>query len=129
MTLVVDASVLVAALVDGGAAGERARAVLADGDLVAPHILPAEVTNVLRRLVAGGHLSVDNATMASQDMSQLPIRLVPFDPFSGRVWELRETVTTYDAWYVAVAEALAAPLATLDGRLKRAPGPRCTWAM
>ena len=44
----------------------------------------------------------------------------------GRIWELRDNVSAYDATYVAVAEALEAPLVTADGRLARAPGPRCT---
>jgi predicted nucleic acid-binding protein len=41
------------------------------------------------------------------------------------VWEVRENVTTYDAWYVALAELLDAPLATLDARLRRAAGTSC----
>jgi predicted nucleic acid-binding protein len=56
---------------------------------------------------------------------QLEIELLPFAPFSDRIWELRHTVTSYDAWYVAVAENLAVPLATLDDRPARANGPKC----
>jgi predicted nucleic acid-binding protein len=48
-----------------------------------------------------------------------------FEPFAGRVWELRRNLTSYDAWYVAVAEALDLPLATLDRRLGRATGTSC----
>jgi predicted nucleic acid-binding protein len=48
-----------------------------------------------------------------------------FSTCASRIWELRENVTCYDAWYVAVAEALSAPLATLDIRLTKAPGPHC----
>ena len=47
------------------------------------------------------------------------------DPFAKRVWELRHSVTSHDAWYVAVAEALRLPLATLDARLAKAKGPTC----
>jgi predicted nucleic acid-binding protein len=43
----------------------------------------------------------------------------------GRVWQLRENLSAYDATYVAVAEAFEVPLMTADGRLARAPGPRC----
>lgn len=43
----------------------------------------------------------------------------------GRIWELRENLSGYDAAYVAVAEALGTPLLTADARLARAPGPRC----
>ncbi len=51
-------------------------------------------------------------------------RRYPFEPFLPRVWDLRENVTVHDAWYVALAEALHAPLVTADERL-RADGPRC----
>ncbi|HEY9556908.1 MAG TPA: type II toxin-antitoxin system VapC family toxin [Acidimicrobiales bacterium] len=44
----------------------------------------------------------------------------------GRVWDLRHNLTAYDATYVAVAEALDAPLVTADGRLAGAAGPTCT---
>jgi predicted nucleic acid-binding protein len=50
---------------------------------------------------------------------------VPFAPFAERVWELRRNITSYDAWYVAVAEAFDLPLATLDRRLSRASEPSC----
>ena len=49
----------------------------------------------------------------------------PFVPFASRVWQLRSNLTVYDAWYVALAEALDWPLITLDRRLSRAVGPRC----
>jgi predicted nucleic acid-binding protein len=58
---------------------------------------------------------------------ELGVKLHPFEPFTARVWELRDTVGAYDAWYVALAEALDAPLATLDLRLASAPGPRCAF--
>ncbi len=53
--------------------------------------------------------------------------LLPFAPFEERIWELRHNLTAYDAWYVAVAEALDCPLVTLDIRLSRAPGPTCAF--
>jgi len=56
---------------------------------------------------------------------ELRLELFPFEPFAGRIWELRHTVTSYDAWYVALAEALKLPLATLDAALTRASGPNC----
>jgi predicted nucleic acid-binding protein len=122
---VVDAGVVVSALLDSGPEGERARAVLQDERLAAPHLLPAEVTNVCRRLVAQGRVSGDVATLALHDLAGLRIALYPFDPLADRVWELRGAVTAYDAWYVALAEATNAPLITLDERLARAPGIQC----
>ena len=59
----------------------------------------------------------------------LPVELFPFGPLAARVWELRENVTPYDAWYVALAESLDADVATLDVRLSRAAGPRCTFRL
>ncbi len=53
---------------------------------------------------------------------------LPYEPFADRVWQLRHSVTPYDAWYVAIAEAFEVPLATLDHRLANAPGPRCSFS-
>lgn len=55
----------------------------------------------------------------------LRVELFPYAPFATRIWDLRDNVTCYDAWYVALAETLSAPLATLDARLAKASGPRC----
>lgn len=51
----------------------------------------------------------------------MAIELFPYDPFAERIWALRDNVTVYDAWYIAVAESLGAPLATLDLTLGWAP--------
>ena len=80
---------------------------------------------MLRRAVQAGDMSPDAAALAYQDLLDLRIQMYPYAPFSVRVWELRNNVTPYDAWYVALAEFLDVPLATLDGRLAKAPGPRC----
>jgi predicted nucleic acid-binding protein len=125
VTLVVDASMVVAALVDSGTDGRWAEALLADGPLAAPHLLMVEAANILRRSAASGAISVEQASMAHADLLDLRVELFPYAPFAARIWELRENVTCYDAWYVAVAETFNAPLATLDARLASAPGPRC----
>ena len=91
----------------------------------APYLMQAEVANVLRRAVVAGRLSADSAAIAHADMLDLPVMLFGYAPFAERIWELRASVTPYDAWYVAIAESLGARLATLDARLSRAPGPRC----
>ena len=125
MTLVVDASVVVAALVDGGEAGRWAEEVLLEDHLVAPHLMPVEVANILRRAARAGELSPDAATLAHVELQTLPVDLFPYGPFASRVWALRENLTAYDAWYVALAELLDGELATLDRRLARAPGVAC----
>lgn len=125
MSAVVDASVLVAALVDSGKAGQWAEGILGSGTLYAPQLARVEVANILRRLERAGKISTPEANSAHDDLMRLSIELVSFDPFADRIWELRQAVTSYDAWYVAVAEALGLPLATLDARLSKATGPLC----
>jgi predicted nucleic acid-binding protein len=125
VTLVVDASMVVAALVDSGTDGRWAEALLTSGPLAAPHLLMVEAANILRRSAASGAISAEQASMAHADLLDLRVELFPYAPFAARIWELRENVTCYDAWYVAVAETFNAPLATLDARLANAPGPRC----
>lgn len=129
MTLVVDSSVVVAALIDQGPAGRWAEAILTSEPLAAPHLLPAEVANVLRRSARAARISTDVASLAHVEFGSLPIELFPYSVCSERVWELRSTVTAYDGWYVALAETLGATMATLDEKLSRAPGPRCRFAV
>lgn len=125
MSVVVDSSVLVAALVDTGSNGTWAEGVLARGSLYAPELARVEATNILRRLELAKQLTAPEANAAHEDLMQLDMELLSFDPFADRIWELRYSVTSYDAWYVAVAEALRLPLATLDARLSRAKGVTC----
>ena len=129
MTQVVDSSLVVAALVDTGPSGRWAESVLARGGLVAPHLMPVETANILRRAVLAGEITADVGSLAHDDLGSLAVELFPYAPFADRVWELRAGVTSYDAWYVALAESVDAPLATLDGRLSRAPGPRCAFSL
>ena len=125
MSVVVDASVLVAATTDSGPEGAWAEEILSQGGIVAPHLVLVEATNILRRLERSREVSPLEASAARRDIVRLAIDLLPFEPFADRVWELRRNVTSYDAWYVAIAEAFDVPLATLDRRLARAPGPSC----
>jgi predicted nucleic acid-binding protein len=118
--LVIDASLVVAALIDSGKDGTWALKLLGTDQLAAPHLMPAEVANILRRAVLSGQVSADSAALTHADLLALRIELFPYSPFADRVWELRGNLTSYDAWYVAVAEALGAKLATLDVRLSRA---------
>lgn len=128
MSIVIDASVLVAATVDTGAEGIWADEIIAQNEIVAPHLILVESTNILRRLEHSKNLTSLEAAAAQRDVIRLNIDLIPFEPFADRIWELRRNVTSYDAWYVAVAEAFQLPLATLDRRLARATGPTCQFA-
>jgi predicted nucleic acid-binding protein len=127
VTIVVDASAMVAALVDSGPDGAWAEQQLSGHQLTALHLMPVEVANVLRRAALAGDLSDDIATLAHGDLIEIRVALFPYEPLAERVWELRRYVTAYDACYVALAERLDAPLVTLDGRLATAPGPTCSF--
>ncbi|PYQ57243.1 MAG: VapC toxin family PIN domain ribonuclease [Acidobacteria bacterium] len=129
MSAVVDASLLVAATSDAGEEGRWAEDVVRAGGLVAPHLALVEATNILRRLEIEGRLNRVEAGAAARDLHLFDLEMVPFTPFAERVWELRANVTSYDAWYVAVAEQCDLPLATLDRRLARATGPRCRFLL
>jgi predicted nucleic acid-binding protein len=89
--------------------------------------MPCEVANVLRRAQIAGQITPDVAELAHADLLDLDVLLYPYEPLAERAWSLRETVSTYDAWYVALAETLNSDMVTLDGRLAGAPGPMCTF--
>ena len=125
MTTVIDSSVLVAALVDSGPEGDWAESVIARDALASPELALAEASNILRRLERAGGISPAKAVSAHDSLLRLNLELFPFAPFARRVWGLRHNLTCYDAWYVALAEALDCPLATLDRRLIHATGPSC----
>lgn len=125
MTLVVDASLVVAALVDSGPGGAWADQTLGSDAMAAPHLLPVEVANVLRRAAIAGDITSDSASLGHADLLKLRIDLFAYEPFAERVWGLRHSISAYDGWYIALAEHLDSPLATLDLRLTRSPGSRC----
>ena len=129
MSLVIDASALVAAVADSGGDGQWARSMIGVNTLIAPELLLAESTNVLRRKEIEGAIGPTVADGARRDVLRRDIELLPFAPFANRVWELRRNLTSYDAWYVAIAEAFDLPLVTLDVRLSRAPGPTCRFSL
>jgi predicted nucleic acid-binding protein len=125
MTLVVDASVVASALIRRDSRGQWAEAILEQGDVVAPQFMPVEVANTLRNLVLTRSITEREGARAHLRLLGLPIALLPYDAVALQVWNLRNNVAPYDAWYVALAENLECELATLDGNLTRAPGPRC----
>lgn len=120
--IVVDASAAVLGLLNDG----DARALLGRERLVCPHLIDAEVLHALRAHVRRGELEAEDAAQAVDVWAKLGMERFAVNGLLGRMWELRDNVSAYDAAYVAVAEALEVPLLTADGRLARAPGPRCT---
>lgn len=119
--IVVDASAALSALLNDGAA----RRALANEQLHAPHLIDSEVANALRRSVLGGRLAETAGRAALDVWARLGLTRHAVHPLLPRVWQLRETVSAYDAGYVALAESLDCALVTADSRLSRAPGVRC----
>jgi predicted nucleic acid-binding protein len=116
--IVVDASVLLEVLLNTPAASSIAARLFADGEtLHAPHLIDLEVAQVLRRYARSGDLDDQRGVQALADLADLPLARYPHDVFLARIWELRDNVTAYDAAYIALAEALDAPLLTRDAAL------------
>lgn len=113
--IVIDASAMVEALI-GRDVDEELLGALA-GDVAAPHLLDVEVLSILRGLVRGSKLDEQAAVTAHAHHFGLTIHRCETDPVSQRVWDLRHRYTAYDASYIAVAEALGAPLHTCDAKL------------
>lgn len=127
MTIVVDASAVVASLADAGPDGEWVRAAMKADVLIAPCHVYVEVSSVLRRAVLADAIGKDVAALAHRGLVELSIKKFDFEPLASRVWELHPNITPYDAAYVALAEAFGVSLLTLDRRLSRAAGPTCTF--
>jgi predicted nucleic acid-binding protein len=123
--LVLDASAVVALLLDAGPDGEWVSDQVSGAALSAPALMPFEAVNSLRSLELGGHVEAGAASQAHADLLDLDVELWPHHLVAGRVWKLRSNLTAYDASYVALAEMLVAPLLTLDRRIARAPGLAC----
>ena len=102
----------------------EARVFREEDELHSPHLVDVEVTQGLRRLVRAGQVAPDRAAEAIADLADLDLHRHPHLDLLTRAWKLRENVTAYDAMYVALAEALDAPIVTCDAPLAKAPGHR-----
>ena len=121
--IVVDASAILEVLLRSERGARIETRLLAEGEsLHAPHLLDVEVAQVLRRYAAAGTLGAERGLEALTDLADFPVHRYAHDWLLPRVWELRHNVTAYDAAYLALAEALEAPLVSCDGRLASAPG-------
>jgi predicted nucleic acid-binding protein len=120
--LVVDTSAVLEALVARDPASGLVERLAHDGDLHGPHLIDTEVLHALRRMTLGAAISEERAADARTDFGELALVRYPHEPLGDRVWALRHNLTAYDATFVALAEALEAPLVTCDARLADAPG-------
>ena len=121
--IVVDASALIEVLLRTPAAAAVERWLFDPRQtLHAPHLLDIEVAQVVRRYAAKGEIDGERGRAALADLSDFPVRRYPHAFLLSRVWDLRNNLTAYDAVYIALAEALDAPLLTRDQRLAAAAG-------
>jgi len=124
--IVIDASVLANVIGDDGADGKRARTELRSAqDLAAPDLVDVETVAVLRKRWLAEAITQRRFASAIGDLENIAIDRYPTLQLMRRAYELRSTVTSYDAAYVALAEILGCELLTGDARLAKAPGPKC----
>ncbi|MEA3511755.1 MAG: type II toxin-antitoxin system VapC family toxin [Actinomycetota bacterium] len=121
MTVVIDASAVLASLIEPGRRGAEASATVATSELIAPHLLDIEVAHSLRR---HDRVNGDAAGEALEEFSSMTIRRFDHRSLLPRIWALRHNLSAYDAAYVSLAEITGSPLLTLDRKLANAPGHR-----
>ncbi|HUF85246.1 MAG TPA: type II toxin-antitoxin system VapC family toxin [Acidimicrobiia bacterium] len=121
--IVLDSSAAVALISETGPGAESlTNRVEAERERAAPHLVDPEASRALRRLARAGEAEITEIPRLLAEFLDLRIQRYPHVALLPRVWELRDTVGAYDAFYVALAEALACPLVTTDARLARAHG-------
>jgi predicted nucleic acid-binding protein len=120
--LVVDTSAVLEALAARDPAPGLIERLSEDGDLHAPHLIDTELLHALRRMSIHHQITADRADDARSDFAELALVRYRHQPLNDRVWQLRHNLTAYDATFIALAEALSAPLITCDARLAVAPG-------
>lgn len=122
---VVDASVLTAFYsADDPRRRDTVHRLSAGHALFAPAHFDAEIVSALRGLARGNPVLAEAVPGALRHLAGLAVRRMPVAPLMERMWELRHTITAYDAAYVALAEKLDADLVTCDAKLA-ASGGRC----
>lgn len=123
--LVIDASVLVELVIVGrhnrGADALLSRYAASPSlTLVSAAHGVIEALSAIRRLTFRQELSLDDGAAAIGWLRSLDLVLDATAPRAHRIWELRDTMSAYDAAYAAAAEAFGVALVTVDRRLLRA---------
>ena len=116
--IVLDASVVVELLTNGGLADSLKRDLAArDDSVIVPHLLDVEVVSAIRRLVAGQTIDSHRSKQLLTGLATLPAERYAHTPLLRRIWELRHSFSAYDAAYIALAEATHSVLYTSDAKL------------
>lgn len=124
--VVLDSSVVIIAIGEKSPAAEELAHKLVAIESHAPHLIDAEVGNVLRRRLLLGAISAETAETGIRLMESVVDERYPHaGPLAQAAWRLRGAITFYDALYVALAARLCIPLLTADARLSRAPSLPC----
>ncbi len=118
ITFVLDASAVIELFVRDEANLDLRRRILT-GSGVAPELIDLEAANVIRKMVLRREIAAAEAREALGEIRDSPVTRIPHRPLVSRVWELRDTLTAYDAAYVALAEMCGVPILTCDARLAR----------
>ena len=118
---VIDASALVELTVESGAAHDLSRRART-GSGAAPELIDVESLQAIRGMVRSGALSAEAGQTAATRVAGAPIVRLSHRQLLTRIWALRNSITAYDATYIALAEQLDVPLLTCDARLGRAHG-------
>jgi predicted nucleic acid-binding protein len=111
--IVIDASVLTDFLLGRSEALVAVAREMAEREhepLHAPELIEPETLNALRRLALSGAVTPQRAGEAVADLANTRLRRYPHAPLRERVWALRDSLTAYDACYLALAEGLDQPV-------------------
>jgi predicted nucleic acid-binding protein len=120
VSVVVDASVVVALLVQEPSEVDLEALERAGVDLHVPAICDTEVVSAVSRYVGRGDVTEDKGRDLLLDYVSLPLTRHLHPGHVGRAFELRNNISARDAAYVVLAEALDAGLLTVDRALTRA---------
>ena len=123
--IILDTSAVVEFLVGTDRVAEGIRAVVVGQKLSAPHVVDLECASTLRGLVHAGKLPSDEGERALDLLGRMALTRYSHVPLLTRIWQLRHNMWPYDAAYVALAEALEAPLVTVDSKIEKVPGIWC----
>lgn len=115
--VVLDASAAVVLLVDADGRSDEVRKIIGDARITAPTVFPYEVANVIRGKLSGRIISADQAQVAWLGLAELDPDLFQWATLAPRVWQLRGSISAYDASYVALAEIMGCSLITADAKL------------